>query len=265
MAERRMFAKSIVESDTFLDMPLSTRALYFHFGMEADDDGFLNNPKTVIRMAGATPDDMKLLTAKGYIIPFESGVVVIRHWKQSNYIQKDRYRPTKCIEKTMVDIDTENIYQLVSGLDTSCIQPVSNLDTQYSIGKDRLELGKDRVSIDYNCAELETSSTPFEPPVVKLPLIDKSDFSITQKDIDKWADAYPAVDVLQQLKAMAAWLDANPKRKKTRRGIKAFINNWLSREQDRGRKCRKGGLLNGNDSFTTDSNGKWNLPGEVIL
>lgn len=94
MAERRMFAKTIIDSDAFLDMPLTTQALYFHLSMRADDDGFINNPKKLQRMIGASDDDLKLLAAKDFIIPFESGIVVIKHWKIHNYIRNDRYKPT---------------------------------------------------------------------------------------------------------------------------------------------------------------------------
>ena len=94
MAERRMFAKTIIDSDAFLDMPLSTQALYFHLSMRADDDGFINNPKKIQRMVGCSDDDLKLLCAKNFIIPFESGIVVIKHWRIHNYIRNDRYKPT---------------------------------------------------------------------------------------------------------------------------------------------------------------------------
>ena len=96
MAERRMIAKSIVFSDDFLDMPLSSRCLYFTFLTIADDDGFINNPKSIIRQCGASNDDLRLLIAKSYIIPFESGVIVIKHWKMHNYIKSDRYKETPC-------------------------------------------------------------------------------------------------------------------------------------------------------------------------
>lgn len=94
MAERRMFAKTIVDSDAFLDMPLTTQALYFHLSMRADDDGFVNNPKKIQRMIGATDDDIKLLLTKRFILVFDSGVIVIKHWRMHNYIRKDRYKPT---------------------------------------------------------------------------------------------------------------------------------------------------------------------------
>ena len=141
MAERRMFAKTIIDSDAFLDMPMSTQALYFHLSMRADDDGFINNPKRIQRMIGASDDDLKLLIAKSFIIVFESGVVVIKHWKIHNYIQSDRYKPTVYAEeKSLLDIKKNKAYTLNSN---ECIQNVYITDTQDRLGKDRL--GKDSI------------------------------------------------------------------------------------------------------------------------
>jgi hypothetical protein len=140
MAERRMFAKTIIDSDAFLDMPLSTQALYFHLSMRADDDGFINNPRKIQRMIGASDDDLKLLIAKSFVIIFESGVVVIKHWKIHNYIQSDRYKPTVYEEeKKLLGVKSNKAYTLS---DTECIQDVSTMDTQDRLGKDRI--GKDR-------------------------------------------------------------------------------------------------------------------------
>ena len=137
MAERRMFAKTIIDSDAFLDMPASAQLLYFHLSMRADDDGFINKPKTKMRMIGSSDDDIKLLIAKKFLIPFESGVVVIKHWKIHNYIAKDRYTETKYKdEKALLSLDDNKAY-------TFCIQPVDELETQVRLGKDRL----DKVSI----------------------------------------------------------------------------------------------------------------------
>jgi len=94
MAEKRMFSKTVVDSDAFLDMALSTQALYFHLGMRADDDGFLNNPKKVTRMIGCNEDELKVLIAKNFVIVFDTGVIVIKHWKQHNNVRKDMYKPT---------------------------------------------------------------------------------------------------------------------------------------------------------------------------
>ena len=142
MAERRMFAKTIIDSDAFLDMPLSSQALYFHLSMRADDDGFINNPKKIQRMIGAADDDLKLLLAKRFLIAFESGVVVIKHWKIHNYIQKDRYRPTIYQEEKQMLAEKENKAY------TECIQDVSNMDTKCTrrLGKDRL--GKESIEED---------------------------------------------------------------------------------------------------------------------
>ena len=94
MAEKRMFARSLIDSDAFLEMPLSAQALYFHLNMRADDDGFINNPKRITDYVGAASDDLKLLLAKRFIIVFDSGVIVIRHWRMHNTLKSDRYHPT---------------------------------------------------------------------------------------------------------------------------------------------------------------------------
>ena len=138
MAERRMFAKTIVTSDAFLDMPASTRCLYFLLGMVADDDGFVNNPKSIMRQAGATTDDLNLLIAKRFILTFQSGVVVIKHWCIHNTIQKDRYKETKYLdEKAMLTLDGNKAYtETVSDMYPECIQDVSRPDTQVRLGQD---------------------------------------------------------------------------------------------------------------------------------
>lgn len=131
MAERRMFAKTIVTSDAFLDMPLSARCLYFTLGMFADDDGFVNNPKSIMRQVGACADDLNLLLLKRFILAFDSGVIVIKHWRIHNYIQKDRYKETKYIEeRSTLMLDEKGAY-------TECIQGVSILDTQDRRGEER--------------------------------------------------------------------------------------------------------------------------------
>ena len=94
MANKRMFSMLIVDSDAFLDMPLSSQCLYFHLCMRADDDGFVSNPKKIQRMISASEDDLKLLVAKRFLIRFEDGVVVIKHWRMHNSIRYDRYTPT---------------------------------------------------------------------------------------------------------------------------------------------------------------------------
>jgi hypothetical protein len=117
MAERRMFAKTIVDSDAFLSMPVSTQLLYFHLAMRADDDGFINQPKAIMRVVGAKDDDFNVLFAKKFLLPFESGVVVVKHWRMHNYIRSDRYQATKYSkEKAMLSLDENNSYTLGIGI-----------------------------------------------------------------------------------------------------------------------------------------------------
>lgn len=152
MAERRMFAKTIVLSDPFLDMPCSARCLYFTFGMLADDDGFVNSPKSIMRQCGATDDDLKILIAKRYIIAFEDGLLVIKHWRINNYLQKDRYHETVYLdEKSTLNIDENGVYT----------QPVYNMYTQDRLDKDRL----DKV-IDIGATLPEPRQKRFQKPTV---------------------------------------------------------------------------------------------------
>lgn len=147
MAERRMFAKAIIDSDSFLDLPSSSQCLYFHLAMRADDDGFINAPKKIMRVVGASDDDIRLLIAKKFLIPFDSGVVVIKHWKIHNYIPKDRYKETTYLEeKSLLTVKKNGSYTLDTKciqdgyrMDTTCIQNVSKLDTQVRLDKDRLD------------------------------------------------------------------------------------------------------------------------------
>lgn len=168
MAGRRMFAKSIVLSDAFLDMPATARNLYFMLGMVADDDGVVSNPKSIIRQCGASEDDLKVLLAKRYLLGFKkSGIVIIKHWKMNNYIQKDRYNKSTYLDElstlktdergayTEIDKNVKNIEENEKEPEnqenTECIQNVSKMDTEciqngYTIVDTQVRLGK--VSID---------------------------------------------------------------------------------------------------------------------
>lgn len=145
MAQRRMFSRKITDTDKFIEMPATTQNLYFHLNMNADDEGFVDRVSIIQRMIGASGDDLKLLIAKGFIIPFESGVVVIRHWRIHNYIQADRFQATIYQnEKSQIEYDdtkTANIKPL-----EQCVQDVYKLDTQVRLGKDSLD--KDRLELD---------------------------------------------------------------------------------------------------------------------
>ena len=147
MAERRMFAKTIVLSDAFLDMPLSARCLYFTLGMFADDDGFVNSPKGIMRQAGCSEDDMKVLLAKKFLLAFDNGVIVIKHWRINNYLRNDRYVPTKYgDEKALLGTDENGAYTLSKPVGIPSNGIPSNVDTQDRLGKDRLGKSKSRAN-----------------------------------------------------------------------------------------------------------------------
>ena len=230
-AERRMFAKTIVLSDAFLDMSLGARCLYMTFGMLADDDGFVNAPKSIMRQCGASEDDFKVLIAKKFVIPFESGVIVIKHWRINNYLQKDRIQPTKYqdeLSELMVEDNgaytakTDNVY----------------IDSVYT---DKNSI--DKSSIDKSNNIIVRSDKLSEPKadVSAIPLNDGSEWLPDKKLYDEYVRLYPNVDVKQAFNAMRGWCMSNPTKRKTLRGITKFVNTWLSKEQDRGYGNRQNG------------------------
>lgn len=149
MAERRMFAKTIVLSDAFLDMPMSARCLYFTLGMFADDDGFVNSPRGIMRQCGASDDDLKVLLAKKFLLAFDSGVIVIKHWRINNYLRSDRYAETKYLdEKKSLIIDQNGAYVQPKEAGIPGGIPNSGIPR---LGKDRLvedSIGQDRLDKD---------------------------------------------------------------------------------------------------------------------
>ena len=183
MAERRMMAKSVIETDHFMDMPMSSQCLYFHLLLRADDDGFITSPRRIMREVGCHEDDMKLLVAKNYIIPFDSGVIVIKHWKIHNFIRSDRYTPTHCDERAQVELTKKKIYELktpdVDALTTSTgttgmtcgipvgiptgtphgNQAVTGRDTQVRLGKVRLGKVNNTTTTTTRACEGEDSDT----------------------------------------------------------------------------------------------------------
>ena len=161
MANKRMFCLDIVNSDAFLDMPLSAQALYFHLGMRADDDGFIGNPKSIQRLAGASQDDLMLLITKRFLIAFDNGVIAIKHWRMNNYIQKDRKKDTVYIELlNSLEVKENGSYTEKKKMDTVCIQDVSEMDSQNSI--DKISIDKDSIEIDNSCSSVDEASEFFE-------------------------------------------------------------------------------------------------------
>lgn len=161
MAERRMFAKTIIDSDAFLDMPVTARLLYYDLAMRADDDGFVNSPKKIMRMVGASQDDLAILCARKFLIPFDTGVVVIKHWRIHNYIRKDTYNETPYKdEKALLELDENNAYRLPEYPSTERPRIVNEPSTQVRLGKDRI--GKDSVE-----SSAKRTSRTFTPPTLE--------------------------------------------------------------------------------------------------
>lgn len=237
MAERRMFAKKIMESDTFLDMPYSAQCLYIFLNMNADDDGFLNNPRKIQRMIGCSDNDMKSLIDNDFIIVFNSGIVVIKHWLIHNLIRKDRYTKTDYIkEMSMLKIEENKMYSLINETVATKRQPNDNQVTTNGIrrlGEDRI--GKDSINT-FAQSDLKNLSTPEPKQIITLTLNDKSEYAVVEDQLKEWQELYQNVNVMQELRKMRGWLNANPTKRKTRRGINKFINGWLSREQDKAPK-----------------------------
>lgn len=198
MAEKRMFTQKIIDSDSFLDMPLSTQALYFHLNMRADDDGFVNNPKRIQRTVGASEDDLKLLLAKRFVIGFDNGVIVIKHWKMHNTLKKDRYNPTQYQEElSLLSVKgnkayTERLPELSAESVTTEAEPKRNqngtkVEPQYSIGKYSI----DKESKDIYSASDESET---ESPKPKKPTKHKhgeyQNVRLTDNEFTKLADDF---------------------------------------------------------------------------
>ena len=345
MASKRMFDKAIVDTDKFTDMPMSTKALYFLLGMEADDFGFVS-PRRVMKMHGGTEDDVKILIAKGFVIQFESGVVVITHWNKHNYLDKNRIKATEYKDELAMLLMDNRVYYVAQtqtfieiNRGATSVQPVLNngltsvehsmntpythfsrmtenqgLTTverpfnQYSIEEYRIEeesivntcaalsacadathchnsgLLQQQISLtEEHCHEsvqtdirhgkavstegssetvtddvitkaekkarrkkVQTPPSIVTEAVITITLNDKSEYPVTQEQLDMFITLYPAIDVMRELREIKAWNFANPTKRKTKGGILRHINTWLSNAQNSGGfNNRQGNLSNG--------------------
>ena len=226
MAERRMFAKTIIDSDMFLDMPLSTQALYFHLSMRADDDGFINNPRKIQRMVGASDDDLKILVMKRFILPFDSGVVVIKHWKIHNYIRNDRYKETVYQdEKNQLMLKENGAY---TELPTPGIpddnQVVYQMETQVRLGKDRLgevRVGEDR---EEDVPDINVGNKP--PKAVRHKYGMYEQVLLTDEDYEKLKAEFPR-DYSERITRLDEYIASTGKKYKNHL---ATIRNWAKRD-----------------------------------
>lgn len=200
MAERRMIAKTITLSDAFLEMPATARCLYFTLLQSADDDGFVNNPRSLMRLTSATDDDMKILIAKKFVLIFENGVIVIKHWRIHNYIQKDRYIETKYKEEmAQLELDENKAYRF----------NVSKVDTQVSIGKD--SIGKNNI--------IGEKTKRFSPPT-HAEIEDYCRETNRNIDIDRFIDFYESKGWYVGKNKMKDW--------------KAAVRNWSRKDNKPG-------------------------------
>ena len=176
MAQKRMFSNSVIGSDEFIEMPDSSQLLYFYLSMQADDDGFVDNWKSIMRMTGKKEDDLKILVAKSFVIPFDTGVIVIRHWRLNNYIQKDRYKETiHKKEKSLLGLDKNNVYNLY----TDCI---------HRLDKVRLDIDNNNI---YGQNEGQNGSNDLGQEGQNDQTIDPPEKELWEEQFEKFYAAYP--------------------------------------------------------------------------
>ncbi|HBM5445986.1 TPA: replisome organizer [Enterococcus faecium] len=238
MAERRMFAKTIIDSDAFLDMPLSTQALYFHLSMRADDDGFINNPKKIQRMVGCGDDDLKLLMAKRFILVFESGVIVIKHWKIHNYIRNDRYKPTLYQDEKALLADKDNkAYTFAEELSKhdeklgipDDNQAVYQMDTQVRLGKDRL--GKDSKEIKDLTPSKKSKAKP-----IRHKYGEYKNVLLSDGQMEKLKTEFPN-DYQERIERLSEYCESSGK---TYKNYLATIRSWARKEKSESKNASSG-------------------------
>ena len=238
MAEKRMFSSNVIDSDAFLDMSPTARLLYYDMGMRADDDGFIDSPKKIMRIIGASDSDLKELIDNGFVLRFESGVIVIRHWYVNNRVRRDTYHETIYTEeKSRLLLEKNNVYQLRNDSVTDTLQTRDEIGSQIRGGEDRIDkdrLGKDRLGEGCACVREESSEmqgdclTPpsQESPVLYFPT-KEGEQPIYQSDIDNLTNYYNgAIDVKAEILACAENSRAKPE------GVSSWqtaVTKWISR------------------------------------
>ena len=240
MAAKRMFSIDVIDTDKFLDMPVSTQALYFHFGMRADDDGFVSSPKKIVKIANCTNDDLRILISKGYVIPFDSGVVVITDWRANNLIKNDRYKPTRYQEEfkqlEMKDgsyIVNQSTLPYGTEVEPSWNQNGNQMEPQVRLDKVRLDKNSIYIKDMYPETEVsepptpkkKTKTTRFIPPTVEevRQYCHENNYSV---DAERFVDFYECKGWMVGKNKMKNW--------------KAAVRTWV-------RQNRKGAAGNGND------------------
>lgn len=218
MAEKRMFTQKIIDSDAFLDMPLSSQALYFHLNMRADDDGFVNNPKRIQRTIGASEDDLKLLIAKRFVIGFESGVIVIKHWRMHNTLRKDRYNPTQYQEElALLDVKDNNVYTEKA----PAWQPLGNQTApQYRLVEDSI---------------VESSVDKESKAPTRHKYGEYKNVLLSDEDMDKLRAEFP--DWQNRIERLSAYMASHGKSYKNHL---ATIRNWARKDAEKQKTAQTG-------------------------
>lgn len=245
MANKRMFSIGIIDSDQFLDMSMEARLLYYDLGMRADDDGFVNSPKKIMRITKVTDKSLDELEDKGFIFRFVSGVLVIRHWNINNNMRKDTYHETSYTEeKAQLVLDSASIYQLRNKYVTDSSRDYNEDETECAEDVSQIRLDKNSInqpkvssginSLDSICSEQKISSELEQPTesddCIEFPVLGGSTY-IPKSLIDEWESVYTNVDVMQEVLKAREWCRANPKRRKV--NWKRFLVNWLNEKQDK--------------------------------
>ena len=216
MPERRMFAKTIIDSDAFLDMPISAQLLYFHLSMRADDDGFVNKPKSIMRVCGCKDDDIQILFAKKFVIPFESGIVVIKHWKIHNYIRNVRYKETKYKEeKNTLCLDENNAYTQSNNM--LGIPNGNQMETQDRLGQVS--------SVEDSIGEENKA----KPKPVRHKFGEYKNVLLSDEDVEKLKTEFPT-DWVARIENLSSYIASTGKSYKNHL---ATIRNWARKETPR--------------------------------
>lgn len=256
MANKRMFNLSVIDTDAFLEMPLSTQALYFHLNMRADDDGFVGNPKIICRTVGASEDDLKLLIAKRFILIFEDGVIVIKHWRMHNTLSVNRYKETNFIEdKALLKVKDNKAYTLGAGKpidDTRLIEmgkrQVDEQKTNKRRTKDKQKTSTDKIRIDKNSIEeisidknrveedsieensIEEVKASKKPAPVKHKYGEYNNVLLTDEELEKLKAEYP--DYLQKIENLSNYIASKGNKYKSHY---ATIRNWARKDAEQGK------------------------------
>lgn len=267
-----MFSKTIIDSDLFLNMPLSAQALYFHLSMRADDDGFVNNPRKIQRITGCAEDDMRLLIAKQFIICFESGIVVIKHWKIHNYIRSDRYKPTMYQAEYNRLSEGENKEYIDTGMTLGIPndnQMSYQRETQVRLGKVSLGKGRQGEVRDTGVVGGE-GINPDEEPVIITPSADTpgspapsspvrhkygqyNNVLLSDSDMEKLKAEFPE-DFENRIERLSEYIASTGKKYKNHL---ATIRNWARRDGKGGKQGAKHGGYGGGNHGAIEESGAY--------